>query len=559
MIPTAQPRTAIYCRVSDPGATEAHGMTTQEAECRAYAERQGWAVTEVYHEWWTGADLFERPELAKARAAMRTKAFDVFLVHRLDRLARDLNGQGFILSECKHHGITWDSATEDVNNPVLVAVVGAMAELDRLKIAANTKRGRDAKIATGVPLGSGSPPYGMAWGDTEKTHFVADPTTAPMLRRMFAAIIGGASIRAVCKMLEADGIPAPRGGRRWDPSTMRLILRSRVYLGEGRWHKTRMVKTSSGKKAHAQRPESEHLALRAGTYPALIDHATFDAVQNLLESHRLDVVAFRTNRNPKVGLLRGGLARCGVCGSFLEVGRNRADTVYRCRQDRKHAGVCTGGGVIPVEVLDEAAWTYLASVLTNPARIRAHLERLRQDDPSTADLAALNRHQADLERQRVSLSAAIAKLADNPYALDELVARLDGVGKQLAATERQRQDILARQAAWKANVAELEDLEARCREVEAAVALATGYDDRRALLHVMRVHADLNPIRAQERWVITSGVVADVATNLRQQCRSINQSDEYFFSDSTDNNMLALPMRWSSSDACEDIVPLAAV
>jgi DNA invertase Pin-like site-specific DNA recombinase len=489
-------------------------MTTQEAECRAYAEQQGWTVTEVYHEWWTGADLFERPELAKARAAMRAKAFDVFLVHRLDRLARDLNGQGFIFSECKHHGIAWDSATEDVNNPILVAVVGAMAELDRLKIAANTKRGRDAKLATGVPLGSGSPPYGMMWGGGEKTHLVAHPTTAPVLRRMFAAVAGGASIRAVCRELEAHGIPAPRGGRRWDPSTLRLILRSRVYLGEGQWNKTRVAKTPNGKKTHAHRPASEHLTLRTGTYPALIDPSTFDTVQGLLESHRQDVVAFRTRRNPEVGLLRGGLARCGVCGSFLAVGRNRDDTVYRCRQDRKDTGVCTGGGIIPVGVLDGAAWTYLADVLTDPARIRAHLEQLRRDDPTAADVATLDRHQADLERQRASLAAAITKLADNPHALDELVARLDAVGKQLAATERQRQDVLARQAAWRANIAELADLEARCREVEAAVALATDYADRRALLHIMRVRADLYPISAPERWVVTSGVVADVATNL---------------------------------------------
>ena len=143
---------AIYCRVSDKGQKDAYGMDSQERECRAYAAEHGWEVADVYHEWHTGAELFERPELSRLRAAMTAHAFDVLLVHRLDRLARDLNHQGYILSEVEQAGVQWDSATEDVSDPItggiLRAVIGAFAEMDRLKITANSARGKREKAAT---------------------------------------------------------------------------------------------------------------------------------------------------------------------------------------------------------------------------------------------------------------------------------------------------------------------------------------------------------------------------------------------------------------------------
>ncbi len=76
-------RVAIYCRVSDPGATDDYGMDAQERECRAYAEQQGWAVVAVHREFHTGAELFERPAMMRGhRHAMRRREFDVLLVDR---------------------------------------------------------------------------------------------------------------------------------------------------------------------------------------------------------------------------------------------------------------------------------------------------------------------------------------------------------------------------------------------------------------------------------------------------------------------------------------------
>src|SRR5215217_7330476 len=78
---------AIYCRVSDKGAKDAYGMDSQERECRAYAAERGWEVADVYHEWHTGAELFERPELSRLRvlAAREHRSLHGQILYLLER------------------------------------------------------------------------------------------------------------------------------------------------------------------------------------------------------------------------------------------------------------------------------------------------------------------------------------------------------------------------------------------------------------------------------------------------------------------------------------------
>src|SRR5918992_1227645 len=173
------PRVAIYCRVSSSGQEDNSSLDTQEAACRAHAAERGWRVVAVYREVHTGAELFERPRLTELRAAMRGGAFDVLLVHALDRLSRKQTHQGLILSEAEHAGVAWHSATEDVDDSpqgqILRAVIGGMAEVERLKIAERTVRGRRARAQAGKLLPGKAPLYGYRWRDSSKAAYDVDP------------------------------------------------------------------------------------------------------------------------------------------------------------------------------------------------------------------------------------------------------------------------------------------------------------------------------------------------------------------------------------------------
>src|SRR5215207_7553527 len=110
-------RAAIYCRVSTAGQEEeGTSLQTQEARCRAHAVEHGYAIDEahVYHEVFTGVDLWERPKLTALRDAIRHRAVDVVIVYAIDRLTRDPVHFGVVLSEAEHA----DTAVEFVSEPL---------------------------------------------------------------------------------------------------------------------------------------------------------------------------------------------------------------------------------------------------------------------------------------------------------------------------------------------------------------------------------------------------------------------------------------------------------
>ncbi|HEV2067369.1 MAG TPA: zinc ribbon domain-containing protein, partial [Thermomicrobiales bacterium] len=247
-----------------------------------------------------------------------------------------------------------------------------------------------------------------------------------------------------------------------------------------------------------KRPVDEMIPLPPGVYPALIDPTLFARVADRLSRNQEDAPAFRRTRRPEIGLLRRGLAKCGICGASLVVGRQKGVAVYRCHSDQRAQGRCPVGASITIEELDAAAWGFVCEVLAKPDRIRAHIAFLRANDPTGIDIDTLDHQQHELERKRARISATIAAL-DDPLAAEDLVGRLALIGKQISTLARDRETIRARQATWQAEIDDLCDLEARCREIEDALARATAYDDRRKLLQLVAVKAHLYPIRSATR------------------------------------------------------------
>lgn len=395
-------RCLIYCRVSDKTATDGYGMDSQERECRAYAEGKGWQVVAVHHEWHSGAELFTRPELTKVRDAMRERRFDVLLVYRLDRLSRDVNHQGCVLSECEQHGVSWDSATEDLDDSpmgnILRAVVGAFAQIERLKIAANMERGKREKVAQGKPLGTGMPPYGLQFREatefvkgkavTRVVGYAEDPVTIGHVKRIFADADAGLSLRAICKGLMDDSVLPPhavRGSLRWGPATLRRILTNEIYLGNVVAYRYATSKATardgSGRtvKHVHERPLGERVLPPEGCAPAVIDPVLFARVARRLEQNKARATDCRTTRNPEVGFLRRGGVFCATCGASCAVEEEGGGPTYRC-SGRERTG-CKARGGIRVDRLDPAIWNWLTAVLADEDRVRLYLDATRARTP----------------------------------------------------------------------------------------------------------------------------------------------------------------------------------
>ena len=162
-------RVAIYARVSMPDRQERRTsddlrfrqqeVQNQLLQLREYCWKQNWDLVAEFTDQQTGSDG-DRPGFKGMWDAAEAKQFDILLFWALDRFSRE--GTLATLQYLEHLrklGIKFKSYTEsylDTLGPfgdVVIALVAAMAQQERIKISERTKAGLQRLKAKGVKLG----------------------------------------------------------------------------------------------------------------------------------------------------------------------------------------------------------------------------------------------------------------------------------------------------------------------------------------------------------------------------------------------------------------------
>lgn len=299
----ARKRVLIYARVSTDLQKSIPG---QLAELRRYAEGQGWEVAgEFVDEGESGAKL-SRPGLKSLLDACEKEDVYAVLVVDQDRLSR-------------LEPIEWEVVKRVLreNDVLLVTPMGAinlgseddefvadllnlLARRERKKINRRLSRGHREKALRGE--WDGPVPLGYRYDPATK-RLVPHGEEAELVREVFRRYLAGYGCASICRWLAAQGVRGKRGGI-ISPSGLRRILTNPVYIGVRRWRSRLGVVEVPGQ-------------------PALLDEATFAAVQDLMRRRREDL-AYR-RRPSGVGLLRG-ILYCGLCGDRMRVAHAQVGT-----------------------------------------------------------------------------------------------------------------------------------------------------------------------------------------------------------------------------------------
>src|SRR4051812_45093125 len=158
-----------YLRVStDRQADDGLGLAQQEKSIRGLLREKHARPTRSYEDRGVSGTVEDRPGLAALLADLRPA--DVVVVARLDRLARDLLTQEFLLRDIRQRGADLVSCSpaetdylrDDPHDPtrkLIRQVLGAVSEFERALIRLRLQRGRALKAERGG-LAYGSPPFG---------------------------------------------------------------------------------------------------------------------------------------------------------------------------------------------------------------------------------------------------------------------------------------------------------------------------------------------------------------------------------------------------------------
>lgn len=301
-------RALIYLRVSssqqadkdyDP---EGFSIPAQREACVRKADSLGAVVVEEFVDRGESAKTANRSGLQALLTRVAERDITHVVVHKVDRLARNRADDVDIVMRIRAAGAQLVSATENIDETpsghLLHGIMSSIAEFYSRNLATEIMKGTTQKAKTG-----GTPfraPIGYLnvreWVDGREIRTVEiDPERAPLVKVAFDLYAtGDYSLLDLCTILEARGLRS-RGGRKTSAKalgTNRLsqLLRNDYYIG---------IVNYAGRSY-------------TGRHEPLIDGATFEKVQHILESQRKS-----GERSWKHHHYLRGTLRCADCGRRL--------------------------------------------------------------------------------------------------------------------------------------------------------------------------------------------------------------------------------------------------
>ncbi len=200
-----------YVRVSTEEQQRSRaGIEAQRTAILREARRRGWEHVTIIEDVGSGRDL-KRSGVREALETLERGEASALVVAKLDRLSRSMLDFASIMQRAQKQGwalIALDCAV-DTTTPAgeaMANILATFAQFERRLIGQRTREALEVKRAEGVRLGR-------------------PPAIAPELaERIRAERKGGATFQEIADRLNDEGVPTPRGGKEWRPSSLTSVL-----------------------------------------------------------------------------------------------------------------------------------------------------------------------------------------------------------------------------------------------------------------------------------------------------------------------------------------------
>ncbi|WP_302276673.1 recombinase family protein [Faecalibacterium prausnitzii] len=304
----------IYARYSSDSQREA-SIEGQLRDCKDYAEKNGITVVGTYIDRAYSAKTDDRPDFQRMIKDSAKKIFDVVLVWKLDRFARNRYDSARYKTQLKKNGVKLMSATEIISDGpegiILESVLEGYAEYYSADLAEKVVRGQTENILKGRCNG-GRGTFGYTLDSERKFHI--DPLTSPFVMESFKKYNEGSTMKEIRDWLNENGIKNPVGGA-FTYNSVEHILKNRRYIVELKFRDVVV-------------PDA---------VPPIVPLELFEDVQEKIAKNK----KAPARRKAEDDYLLTTKLFCGYCGALMfgESGTSRTGKVhryYKCATAKKH-------------------------------------------------------------------------------------------------------------------------------------------------------------------------------------------------------------------------------
>lgn len=306
----------IYARYSCDNQRE-ESIEGQLRECKVFAERKEFTLVGTYIDRAVSAKTDNRPEFQKMIKDSAKGLFDVIIVWKLDRFARNRYDSAHYKAILRKNGVKVISATEVISEGaegiILESVLEGYAEYYSAELSEKVIRGMTENALKCQYNGSGVPVGYVI--DSEK-HYQLNVLTAPFVKDAFEMYANGKMIKDIVAYLNEKGVRSSQN-KPMTKTSVTALLKNVKYRGQ---YKYRDIVIDDG-------------------VPRIVSDELFQLAQERLIKNQQSRSRFKA----KVEYFLSAKLICGDCGSAMvgESGTSGAKVrynYYKCVTAKKKAG-----------------------------------------------------------------------------------------------------------------------------------------------------------------------------------------------------------------------------
>lgn len=341
----------IYARFSSDKQTE-DSIEAQVRACREYAAAHELLISKVYTDEaisGKGCKTALRRQYQKLLRDADRGTFSIILIHKYDRIARNLGEHVNLENKLKEKGVQLVATAQDFGSSkeakIMKAMMWSLSEYYIDNLADETRKGL-REIALKAQHTGGYAPFGY---DVADGRYIINELEANFVRQMFTCALHRQGFTDLIANIAAAGVTGKRGRPIKYPQIYE-ILRNEKYTGVYLYSPTEATN-------RADRREKPDAIRIENALPIIIDKAEFMEVQRVMNE--------RKQTGHKAGYMCGGLVYC-QCGAKMHgMTSKRKGHEYRYFT----CSAKCGASVVHMEEVDEAASKYLKTLLNKESQI----------------------------------------------------------------------------------------------------------------------------------------------------------------------------------------------
>ena len=473
---------AIWWRVSTDDQREI-SPDTQTGEALALAEQEGYSVpTEnVIGTDWSSLSVWNSPTMGQLRALVLGRAINAIFMYDADRGPSKPAHRLMFRALCEENGVAVRCCHGEIPGGEMGELMEFISAWSKEKQVHRAQQGakdglRDRAKKRGLPT-NGTAPLGYQFRyqdlNGKRIPVALEPdSNYPVAQMIWRLALEGCPMRRISTELSSQGIPAPKGGAYWNPSTVAGILNNPVYGGRYYSLRETAIIPVQRRKVDSYRSSAQPLPFDAWhwleDFPVMSPVVTWDqweTVRRRLARNKTDAA-----RNAKRTYWLRGMLFCSEDGRRLVGHFSRGIYRYECPGRRGKIGVPKCGCPnLPGPELEDRVWTEVADFLGNPDIFQAEMDRRvhgqeGQGAEAERKIADLTRRLADGDRRETELVALRLRGAVSEVALDRNAALLRVERTHLTEELERQRETMSTLEQGQAAVASLEALREHMRD-----------------------------------------------------------------------------------------------